>query len=66
MGAVPHEARPFPWCDLMALFIGERRMAPADFWAMTLPEIEAVLGPCVPLGTRRGALARLMERFPDG
>ncbi|RAH99042.1 phage tail assembly chaperone [Acuticoccus sediminis] len=49
----------------MALFIGERRMAPADFWALTLPEIQAVLGPPAPGGTRRGDLARLMERFPD-
>ncbi|WP_202913340.1 phage tail assembly chaperone [Acuticoccus sediminis] len=63
--AAPDEVRPFPWRELMALFIGERRMAPADFWALTLPEIQAVLGPPAPGGTRRGDLARLMERFPD-
>lgn len=64
--AASGEARPFPWRELMALFLGERRMAPADFWAMSLPEIEAVLGPAASAATRRGDLARLMESFPDG
>ncbi|MBJ3774817.1 phage tail assembly chaperone [Acuticoccus mangrovi] len=51
----------------MAFFLGERRMAPADFWALTLPEIEAVLGRGgASEVTRRGDLARLMEQFPDG
>lgn len=59
-------ARPFPWHDLMALFLGERRMAPADFWALTVPEIQAVLGGAAKVPTRRDALARLMEAFPDG
>jgi uncharacterized phage protein (TIGR02216 family) len=51
----------------MRLFLGERRMAPADFWSLTLPEIEAVLGSAAPSrATRRADLARLMEAFPDG
>ncbi|WMS41698.1 phage tail assembly chaperone [Acuticoccus sp. MNP-M23] len=59
--------QPFPWRDLMALFIGERGFAPRDFWALTLPEIEAVLGPAPSShATRRHDLARLMEAFPDG
>jgi hypothetical protein len=50
----------------MRLFIGERRMAPADFWSLTLPEIEAVLSPAAPgEAPRRETLARLMEAFPD-
>jgi uncharacterized phage protein (TIGR02216 family) len=51
----------------MRLFIGERRMAPAAFWSLTIPEIEAVLT----AGARRDSTSRadferLMERFPDG
>ena len=41
-------------------------MAPADFWALTLPEIHAALGLHGPSDTpRRSDLARLMEAFPD-
>lgn len=50
----------------MALFIGERHMAPRDFWALTFPEILAVVGRRAPAATQRNALARLMEAFPDG
>jgi uncharacterized phage protein (TIGR02216 family) len=51
----------------MRLFLGEHRMAPADFWSLTLPEIEAVLDARAPASaTRRADLARLMEAFPDG
>ncbi|MCF3934456.1 phage tail assembly chaperone [Acuticoccus sp. M5D2P5] len=68
MSAAPQQARPFPWRDLMALFLGERRMAPRDFWALSLPEILAVLGVAngASGSTRRSDLARLMEAFPDG
>jgi uncharacterized phage protein (TIGR02216 family) len=59
-------SRPFPWRELMRLFLGERRMAPAEFWALTLPEIEAVVGRSGGEATRRAELARLMEAFPDG
>ena len=41
-------------------------MAPGDFWALTLPEIQAVLSGGAPAATRRADLARLMEAFPDG
>ncbi len=59
--------QPFPWRDLMVLFLGERGLAPRDFWALTLPEIQAVLGPApASHATRRRDLARLMEAFPDG
>ncbi len=59
-------ARPFPWRELMTLFLGERAMAPRDFWSLTLPEIGAVLGGGASPATRRADLARLMEAFPDG
>lgn len=59
-------ARPFPWRELMRFFLGERRMAPAEFWALTLPEIEAVVGRAAGEATRRAELTRLMEAFPDG
>jgi len=49
----------------MSLFLGERGMAPRDFWALTLPEIQAVLGDA-PTVTRRSDLLRLMEAYPDG
>ena len=57
--------RPFPWRQLMSLFLGERGMAPREFWALTLPEIQAVLGDAS-AATRRADLLRLMEAFPDG
>lgn len=50
----------------MRFFLGERRMAPAEFWALTLPEIEAVVGRAGGEVTRRAEFARLMEAFPDG
>ncbi|MEO1102599.1 MAG: phage tail assembly chaperone [Pseudomonadota bacterium] len=50
----------------MALFLGDRGMAPRDFWALTLPEMRAVIGPADGRTPQRAALARLMEAFPDG
>ena len=60
--------KPFPWGSLMAHFLGERGMRPADFWALTLPEIRAVLGGDGDGGGRlqRSTLDALMEAFPDG
>lgn len=63
--AAPSPTEPFPWRTLMAVFIGERRMAPAAFWALSVPEILAVLSPSAPSATRRETLTRLMEAFPD-
>ncbi len=52
----------------MAHFLGERGMRPADFWALTLPEIRAILGGDGDGGGRlqRSTLDALMEAFPDG
>jgi len=66
MRAAADTPRPFPWRELMALFLGERGLAPRDFWTLTLPEIQAVLGDGAPAATRRADLSRLMEAFPDG
>ncbi|MEM8853312.1 MAG: phage tail assembly chaperone [Pseudomonadota bacterium] len=49
----------------MALFFGERAMAPAQFWALTIPEIAAVIGRGRGPGPLRADLAQLMETFPD-
>ena len=58
-----------PWAELMMVGLGMLRVAPRDFWAMTLPEIEAAsrglfgAGLVAPLA--RTDLADLMARFPD-
>ncbi|MEL6871935.1 MAG: phage tail assembly chaperone [Pseudomonadota bacterium] len=52
----------------MAFGLGVLRLSPAEFWAMTLPELKAAAG----MGGRTGthaptadSLERLMARFPD-
>ncbi|MFV2093454.1 MAG: phage tail assembly chaperone [Hyphomicrobiales bacterium] len=59
-----------PWAELMMIGLGVLRLAPPDFWAMTLPELEAAAGglhgplaPAAPLV--RADLRDLMARFPD-
>ena len=54
----------------MAAGLGELRLEPRAFWAMTLPELEAALGigaACnlmnAPLA--RSDLSRLITQFPD-
>ena len=54
----------FHWVSLMAHFLGERGMRPADFWALTLQEIRAILG-----GEAVSALlitARIDDPVPPG
>lgn len=53
----------FPWRALMYLGLGRLRLAPADFWAMTLRELHAALG--VRSVLRRADLDDLMRKFPD-
>lgn len=36
---------PFPWSDVLRFGLGEMRLAPAAFWAMSLPELKAALEP---------------------
>jgi uncharacterized phage protein (TIGR02216 family) len=54
----------------MSAGLGLLRLRPADFWCMTLKELDAAL--CGLLGVSvsnaplsRGALAELMARYPD-
>lgn len=54
----------------MGIALGALRVPPAQFWAMTLPELDALLRGA--LGPRaearalsRTGLADLMSRFPD-
>ena len=61
--------RSLPWEALMQAGLGQLRMAPGDFWALTPHELQAALG--MPLGGQcaapldRARLAALMARFPD-
>jgi uncharacterized phage protein (TIGR02216 family) len=53
----------FPWAELMHLGLGRLRLAPRDFWAMTLHELHAASGAQSPL--LRTNLDELMRRYPD-
>jgi uncharacterized phage protein (TIGR02216 family) len=58
----------FPWARAMELGLGQLRLAPRDFWAMTLPELSAA---AAALNTKsletmtRGRLNSLAATFPD-
>jgi uncharacterized phage protein (TIGR02216 family) len=62
-------AAPFPWEDAMRAGLGQLRLAPQDFWAMTLPELNAALRGTGPAGPAealpRAALDALMALYPD-
>jgi uncharacterized phage protein (TIGR02216 family) len=53
----------------MAAGLGLLRLRPADFWCMTLKELDAalngLLGPAGGEPLPRSALADLMQRYPD-
>jgi uncharacterized phage protein (TIGR02216 family) len=56
----------------MALALGRLRIPPAQFWTMTLPELDAVLRGALGLlpaeavpGFDRTSLTALQARFPD-
>ena len=49
----------------MRFGLGELRLAPRDFWAMTLPELRAALGHARTPPPPRAALDDLMLLFPD-
>ena len=51
---------------LMALGMGALRLPPSTFWAMSLPELLAALGPPAGLDApARADLDALLRRFPD-
>tara|TARA_R110002110_G_scaffold24174_8_gene90978 strand:+ start:2805 stop:2990 length:186 start_codon:yes stop_codon:yes gene_type:complete len=57
----------FPWVRAMELGLGHLRLAPRDFWSMTLPELAAALGGA---GRSAGAISRaglnaLTNLYPD-
>jgi uncharacterized phage protein (TIGR02216 family) len=55
-----------PWETWMALGLGRMRLSPPAFWAMSLKEWRAALGPSlVPEPVGRAELQRMMEEFPD-
>ncbi len=54
----------FPWQRVMQLGLGAMRLAPKDFWNMSLRELTATLGPTVPKLSRPD-FEDLMKRYPD-
>jgi uncharacterized phage protein (TIGR02216 family) len=55
----------FPWQELMAVGLGQLRLAPDDFWAMSPRELFAAAGVRLSSPMGREALQDLMARFPD-
>ena len=56
----------FPWGRIMQLGLGQLRLAPKDFWSMTLRELDAALGLGASARTMtRDDLQLLLERYPD-
>jgi uncharacterized phage protein (TIGR02216 family) len=58
----------FPWRELMAFGLGQLKLAPRDFWAMTPKEIAAAiegLAGIRPAPPARATLDDLMTRYPD-
>lgn len=54
----------------MAIALGSLRIPPADFWALTVPELDALLRGARGITENGRALSRdglsaLMARFPD-
>lgn len=61
------KAAPFPWAAAMRFGLGQLRLSPTAFWAMTPRELAAML-PASISGTERpdaAVLARLMQLYPD-
>lgn len=61
-----------PWQDLMEFGLGELALAPPQFWAMSLPELNAALrgkrqcsGRSQNHAPNNDELAQLMRAFPD-
>jgi uncharacterized phage protein (TIGR02216 family) len=60
---------PFPWAQAMQFGFGVLRLSPDAFWRMTPRELAHAIagargGVAAPID--RGALAALMQQFPDG
>lgn len=60
------ERAPFPWASVIRFGLGRLRLAPETFWALSLPELIALIGPEAGPGfATRKDLENLMARFPD-
>lgn len=64
------ERRGLPWGHIMWLGLGVLKLPPAQFWAMTLKELQAACGSAPGGGfgdapPSRSGLEALMMRFPD-
>ncbi|MGB5949469.1 MAG: rcc01693 family protein [Parvibaculum sp.] len=60
----------FPWEQAMEIGLGRLRLAPQDFWRMTLAELAAAargagLAQVQVSAIRRAELEALTRRFPD-
>lgn len=59
----------FPWARAMQIGMGLLRLSPRDFWAMTLPELNAAaIGAGLAQGPdtmTRQTLEALRVKFPD-
>lgn len=59
----------FPWAQIMQIGLGELRLAPHEFWAMTLKELAAAahaMPGAITTAPHRARLDELMTRYPDG
>jgi uncharacterized phage protein (TIGR02216 family) len=57
----------FPWASVIRFGLGRLRLSPGAFWALSLPELVALIGPQAQAEpATRERLAALMALFPDG
>lgn len=60
------EKAPFPWASVIRFGLSRLRLAPEAFWALSLPELAALIGAeASPGSATRNDLENLMARFPD-
>ncbi len=62
------QSEAFPWPQVMSFGLGRLQMAPKDFWAMSLPELNAALRVYYPdtnHAPSRRDLNELMQNHPD-
>lgn len=57
----------FPWAEVMQIGLGQLRLAPKDFWALSLRELNAMIGAHMPVVNvpDRQVLDDLMQAYPD-
>ncbi|MEL6751343.1 MAG: rcc01693 family protein [Pseudomonadota bacterium] len=61
-------SEPFPWADVMRFGLGTLRLSPAEFWKLTVPELQAAASALVPSAnapTERAGLEAMLRAFPD-